>query len=158
MRNERDRDMKVNQVEADTMKKQMKEHPREYSLQIVEDNASCSEGSFLALMNDHDVFSKKAFWDYYNALVTLTAAQKKGAPLRRKEAQAVYCSYSLILKLFIFHLSPKDSCRIKKFPEAKLHLYLERLHLAGQGFFWAHVFGEEVFEPELKSRGFSFEA
>jgi hypothetical protein len=150
--------MKLSRIEADTMKRQLKENPREYALRILDDNANCREGSLVSAMNDHDIFSKKGFWDYYNALVTLTAEQKKGTPLRRKEAQAVYTSYSMILQLFIYHLSPKDACRIRRLPLKKLHLYMERLHLAGQGFFWAHVFGEEVFDQELKSRGFSFEA
>jgi Immunity protein 41 len=134
-------------------KRKIKDHSRDSSLRIVEDNANCREGSLVEAMGDRDVFSEKAFWDYYNALVTLTAAQKKGRPLRRKEAQAVFISYSMILQLFIYHLSPKDLCRIRRFPLANLHLYMERLHLAVQGYFWAHVFEEELFDRELKNPG-----
>jgi hypothetical protein len=149
-----DRDMRHSRNELDNdRKRRIKGRPREYSLLILDDNANCREGSLVEAMSQCNVFSKEAFWDYYNALVTLTAAQKKGRPLRRKEAQAVFISYSMILQLFIFHLSPKDLCRIKRFPLAKLHLYMERLHLAAQGYFWAHVFEEDLFDRELKNPG-----
>jgi hypothetical protein len=149
-----DRDMRPSQIEGDKdRKRQVKGHPREYSLLILEDNANCREGSLVEAMSDRREFSKKAFWNYYNALVTLTAAQKKGRPRRRKEAQAVFMSYSMILQSFIYHLSPEDLFRMKKFPSAKLHLYMERLHLAAQGYFWAHVFAEELFDRELKNPG-----
>lgn len=147
--------MKLSRIEAETRKKHFKEHPREYSLQIVEDNANCVEGSLVSAINDRDTFSRKAFWDYYNALITLTAEQGKGKPLRRKEAQAVYTSYSMILQFFIDHFT---GCSIKKFPTKKLGLYMERLHLAALGFFWGNAVAEEVHDQELKNRGFSFEA
>jgi hypothetical protein len=122
------------------------------ALRILEDNAHCREGSLVEAMSQRDVFDQQAFWDYYNALVALTAAQKKGRPLRRKEAAMVFSTYSDILRLFIYHLSPRDGCRIKKFPLAKLHLYMERLQLAGEGYFAAHVFEEELFDRGLKNR------
>ncbi|HEY0555871.1 MAG TPA: hypothetical protein VGG20_16580, partial [Thermoanaerobaculia bacterium] len=137
------------------MRRHFNEFPRETALRIVEDNANCIEGSLVSAINDRDTFSRKAFWDYYNALITLTAEQGKGKPLRRKEAQAVYTSYSMILQFFIDHFS---GCRIKKFPTKKVGLYMERLHLAGLGFFWGKAVAEEVHDPELKNRGFSFEA
>ena len=63
----------------------------------------------------------------------------------------VFISHSNIHRLFIYHLSPRDGARIYKFPLAKLHLYMERLQLAGEGYFWAHVFEEELFDRELKN-------
>jgi hypothetical protein len=147
--------MKLSPIDAETMRRHFNEFPRETALRIVEDNANCIEGSLVSAINDRDTFSRKAFWDYYNALITLTAEQGKGKPLRRKEAQAVYTSYSMILQFFIDHFS---GCRIKKFPAKKVGLYMERLHLAGLGFFWGKAVAEEVHDPELKNPGFSFES
>jgi hypothetical protein len=121
------------------------------ALRILEDNAHCRAGSLIEALSQRDVFDQQAFWDYYNALVALTVTQRKDRPLRRKEAAMVFSTCSDILRLFIYHLSPKDGCRIKKFPLAKLHLYMERLQLAGEGYFAAHVFEEELFDHGLKN-------
>lgn len=43
----------------------------EKAKEIIEKNYSCSEGSFVAELNDKDLFSPELFWEYYNSITIL---------------------------------------------------------------------------------------
>src|SRR6185369_10173813 len=96
-------------------------------LKILKDNFNCKKGSFIHYLHEDSVFHDQAFWKYCNAVLGLTKVNSGQGALEREAARMVFHTYSDILRLFIYHLSPKDSCKIKKFPLSQLSLYIERL-------------------------------
>lgn len=102
----------------------------EKAKEIIEKNYSCSEGSFVAALNDKDLFSPELFWEYYNSITILVAEDIFSEEITAQ----IGISYQSILKLFIYHFSEQDSCHFENFPE-DYNGYIERLDYAVESYY-----------------------
>lgn len=93
---------------------------------IIFDNYNKRAGSLLYFLNEDDRFSRRAFWEFYDALACVAAHSEK---ISRELAFMAGMAYQKILEEFIAHFSPRDVAVIDDFPENYTD-YIERLDFA----------------------------
>ena len=92
--------------------------------QILEDNATEKEGSFLYYLHEKSLFDKDLFRQLYE---NIRAAAESDVGMSRT-AQQIMQIYGKILKCFLYHFDKNDTYTITNLPENynKIIEYLEK--------------------------------
>jgi hypothetical protein len=120
-------------------------------LAILEDNDCARNNSFLYYLHEKRSFDVQSFWLYYNALVGLTDTNQREKTLDRAISRMVSNTYSYAIGCFLWHLCPYDGYEMRQFPCQKLHLYIDRLRTAADGYFAGYVLDESHYADDLKN-------
>ena len=92
--------------------------------QILEDNATEKEGSFLCYLHEKSSFDKELFHQLYDSI---RAAAEKDIAVSRTARQIMHI-YGQILKCFLYHFDKDDNYKIINLPENynKMIEYLDK--------------------------------
>lgn len=118
-------------------------------LQTLYDNQKGVAGTFLYYLHEKHDFNEKAFWAYYNCVISIT--QKSDKKLDNNISKAVVFTHSQILNHIIQHLSDNDLYEMINYPYDKIHLYIERLNTMIDGYFGGYIINESLFDEDLKN-------
>jgi hypothetical protein len=98
--------------------------------QIIADNYTYKEDSLCYWLYEENVFSKAAFWEYYDAIAFVTRNSIKNEELSAQIA----IGYQSFLQAFIWHFAPNDVAVVNHFPE-DYNDYIERLDYAVRAYY-----------------------
>ena len=117
---------------------------------VLHKNANCSENSLVYSLYKRGRFSRKRFWEFYDCVITLAKdALKNGRDINT--AEKITKVYQWVLKEIIYHFDKKNGfTALKKFPNKKYHVYLERLDYAVNAYFNGKFFDEKIFFLQRK--------
>ncbi len=117
-------------------------------LEILNNNDKGEKGSFIYFLHEKNIFEIKAFWEYYDCLISITK-KSKYTTLDREISKKIFRTYSYVLKSTIYHLIENDCLEIKEFPTEKIGKFIERLEVVIEGYFGGYLINEENFDDDL---------
>ncbi len=115
-------------------------------INIVEDNYSGKEGSFVYNLHEKSIFDKTAFWLYYESIIQLSQNDIEN---KNEIILKIFKTYSYILKCFIYHSSKYDGYKIKGINDREVGKYVERLESVIFGFTDGYKINEANFDDGL---------
>ncbi len=121
------------------------------ALKIIENNIKIQDKSFIYELHEKDHFDQNLFWKLYDALITLVTRDLKSTTLDRQFSRNIAKILGYTLKSVSCHFSPFDVTKIKGVHEKDLHLYVERIEVAVDGYLAGYLVKDDLFELKRPS-------
>ena len=124
------------------------------AIQIIDDNNSCKENTFVYYLHEKFCFDEMSFWNLYNAIRTASLYTSEFELLSKPLSAKIFASYNYFVSSIISHLNVNDLYTISKLPNNFIE-YQRRLEVTALAFYKGDVISdedEEIYNKELDNK------